>query len=83
MDGPEKLEFGQWFDDRSHPVWHYRALPEGLHRARLHEMYHGRPCVFEVLTGPHKGEYYTAFYSGQSAVALKWRILHDYPVYVK
>lgn len=83
MNEPEKLEFGQWFDGRSHPLWHYKSVPPGMRPATLHDMWHGRPFLCEVLIGPDKGEYYTGYYAGNSVEPIKYRLTHGFTVYVK
>ena len=79
----ERLPFGMWFDGRSHPLWHYRELPEGMRRAGMSDMYHGRPFLYQVEIGPDAGGWYTGYYAGNDEAPARWRLLHDIPLYVK
>lgn len=83
MTQPERLEFGLWFDGKSHPIWHYKEVPEGMRIATLKDMYYGRPFLAEVLLGPHKGDYYTGYYVGKEVAPVRYRITHGMPVYIK
>jgi len=80
---PEILEIGQWFNDRSHQIWHYFDVPPGMRRARLYDLYIGRQVLYQVQIGPHKGDYYTAFYVGNAVEPLREKVKSGVPVYVK
>lgn len=83
MDGPQKLEFGQWCSGRSWPVWHYQELPEGVRPARQGELWNGRPVLWQVQLGPDKGDWYAARVTPFNIKALSDYIARGIPVYVK
>jgi len=83
MNDCEKLEFGCWFDGRSHPIWHYRSVPPGMTPATIADLWHGRQVLAEVMTGPDKGEYYATWVRESSYAILCEQIRQGYGVYVK
>ena len=83
MEEPVKLEFGQLFDGRSHPLWHYKEVPPGMRPATLRDLRYGRPVLYQVQIGPDAGEYYSGWYAGNSVEPLKDYIRRGVPVYVK
>ena len=82
-EDPVKLEFGQWFDGRSHPVWHYKTVPPGMRPATPRDLWYGRPILYQVEIGPDKGEWYSGYFAGNSIEPLKERLRLGLPVYVK
>lgn len=83
MESAEKLEFGQWFDGRSHPIWHYKEVPDGMRPATLYDLYPGRPVLHQVQIGPDKGDYYACYYAGSFCQPIREQIKRGMPVYVK
>jgi len=81
---PYKLEFGVWWNGKSHPIWVYDKVPEGMRPARsLRELWYGRPVLSVCMLGPDKGLYYTDYVRETTIEAYKCRLEMGIPVYVK
>lgn len=55
------LDLCVWYRGRSLPVWCYDSVPEKMRPARTTDLYMGRPVLYQVLTGPDEGLYYTDY----------------------
>lgn len=55
------LDLSVWYRGRSLPVWCYDSVPEKMCPARTTDLYMGRPVLYQVLTGPDEGLYYTDY----------------------
>lgn len=55
------LDLSVWYRGRSLPVWCYDTVPEKMRPARTTDLYMGRPVLYQVLTGPDEGLYYTDY----------------------
>lgn len=55
------LDLSVWYRGRSLPVWCYDSVPEKMRPARTTDLYMGRPVLYQVLTGPDEGLYYTDY----------------------
>lgn len=82
-DEPQKLEFGQWYGGRSHPVWHYESLPDGVRLAGGKDLWQGRPVLWQVQLGPDAGQYYAALATRSNIPILLDYLQRGIPVYVK
>ena len=84
MSEPVKMEFGHWFDNRSHSLWIYDEIPAGMRPATLRDLWPGRQVLYQVETGPDKGKYYTGFCVGEERInALRHKVQNGIPVFVK
>lgn len=83
MNEPLKLEFGQWYGGRSNPIWHYKALPDGVHLADPKDLWPGRPVLWLVQLGPDAGQYYAAIATRSNIPILQDYLQRGIPVYVK
>lgn len=83
MCEPRKLEFGMWFNGRSHSLWCYDSVPDGMRRARANDMHPGRQFLYQVQLGPDAGLYYTGYFAGESMLPILLYIRTGVPVYVK
>ena len=72
-----------WFDGRSHPLWMYEAVPEGMRLATLRDLWPGRQLLYQVQLGPDKGKYYTSFCVGERQEIFREMVRRGHPVYVK
>ena len=79
---PKKLEIGVWMNGKSHPVWVYDKVPEGMRPATLRDLMWYRPVLTKVLLGPDKGLYYTDYVRQNTIEVLRERIRQGIPVYV-
>lgn len=80
---PFKLEFGVWWNGKSHPIWCYDKVPAGMVQAKgLRELWFGRPILIECLLGPDKGNYYTDIVRESTIEPLKARLSMGLPIYV-
>ena len=82
---PIKLEdLNISFRGRLYPTWHYREVPSGMRLATSRDIFLGRMILFQVMLGPHQGEYYTSVVTHANRDAVYARIQDGrYPVYVK
>lgn len=80
---PEKLEFGQWFAGKTHPLWLYRELPEGMTPATLSNLYPGRAVLFQVQVGPDAGSWYSCYFAGSYVPVIRDYLRRGIPVYVQ
>ena len=80
---PMKMELGQDVDGRHFDIWLYRGVPEGMRRATLRDLWHGRPVLYQVEIGPHAGLYYTGHCIGRDTEAIRRKVKEGVPVYVK
>lgn len=83
MSEPRKQEIGKFFNGRSHPIWCYDHVPDGMRRARLEDMYPCRQFLYKCQLGPDKGLYYTGYYVGTDIEPIRSYIQRGIPVYVK
>ena len=84
MNEPVKLEFGHWFDNRSHAIWKYDSVPAGMRPAALRDLWPGRQVLYQVEIGPDAGKYYTAFCVGEERMhALRDKLQRGIPLFVK
>lgn len=84
MSEPVKMEFGHWFNGRSHSLWIYDEVPAGMRPAALRDLWPGRQVLYQVEIGPDKGKYYTGFCVGDEHLnALRHKIQNGIPVFVK
>lgn len=83
MCKPVKLEFGLWFDGRSHPLWMYEAVPDGMRPATLRDLWPGRQVLYQVQLGPDAGKYYTTYCVNDRQEILREMVRRGHPVYVK
>ena len=80
---PFRLEIGVWWNGKSHPIWCYYRVPDGMAQvSSLRELWEGRHFLSECLTGPDKGCYYTGIVRPAVIEALKARLQQGIPVYV-
>lgn len=84
MNAPVKLDFGQWFEGRSHPIWVYDEIPSGMRPAALRDLIPGRQVLYLVEIGPDKGKYYSGFFVGEEhTMALINKLKRGIPIFVK
>lgn len=57
----EILPIRLWYQGRSLPLWKYDSVPEKMRPARTTDLYMGRPVLYQVLTGPDEGQYYSDY----------------------
>lgn len=79
----EILPLRLWYQGRSLPLWKYDSVPEGMKPARTTDLYMGRPVLYQVLTGPDKGNYYSDYVRPSIYQQLLDRINSGHPVYVQ
>jgi hypothetical protein len=79
----EKLDFGIWFDNKSHPIWHYDEVPEGMRLASISDLYYRRPVLHLATSGPYEGDYLTDYVGPGTYYIFKNMIEIGIPVYVK
>lgn len=72
-----------WFDGRSHALWMYEAVPDGMRPATLRDLWPGRQVLYQVQLGPDAGKYYTSFCVGERQEILREMVRRGHPVYVK
>lgn len=77
------LDLAVRYRGKSLPMWCYEAVPDNMRAARSADLYMGRPVLYRVLTGPHKGKYYTDYVRPQTYHLLAERINAGHEVYVK
>lgn len=80
---PFKLEIGVWMNGKSHPIWCYDKVPDGMRLASLRDLWWGRPILTKVLLGPDEGCFYTEYVRESTIEILKARIEQGIPVYVR
>ncbi len=82
-EAPERLEFNADVYGRSMPLWHYRKLPDGLHRAEVGDLWRGRLVLYRVEFGSDEGDWYTDYVRESTYRALCRMIREGKDVWVK
>jgi hypothetical protein len=83
MFDAKKMDFGVWFDGRSHPVWMYPEVPPGMRRATLRDLWPGRPVLYQLQLGADAGSWLTDYVTRTTEPILRHYIRSGIPVYVK
>lgn len=83
MFDAKKMDFGVWFDGRSHPVWMYPEVPPGMRRATLRDLWPGRPVLYQIQLGADAGSWLTDYVTRTTEPILRHYIRSGIPVYVK
>lgn len=83
MSDAKKMDFGVWFDGKSHPVWLYPEVPPGMRLATLRDILPGRPVLYQLQLGDDAGSWLTDYVTRNSYPVLRHYIKSGIPVYVK
>lgn len=83
MSDAKKMDFGVWFDGKSHPVWLYPEVPPGMRRATLRDLYPGRPVLYQLQLGKDAGSWMSDYVTRNSYPVLRYYIQTGREVFVK
>ena len=83
MENAVKLDFGTWFDGKSHPHWHYQEIPPGMRLATLRDILPGRPVLYQLQLGKDAGTWLSDYVTRTTYPILRLYIQSGRAVYVK
>ncbi len=83
MSDAKKMDFGVWFDGKSHPVWLYPEVPPGMRQATLRDLFPGRPVLYQLQLGDDAGSWLTDYVTATTYPILRAFIQAGRKVFVK
>lgn len=79
----KKMDFGVWFDGKSHPVWMYPEVPPGMRPATLRDLRPGRPVLYQIQLGADAGTWLSDYVTPTTYPILRHYVQSGRPVYVQ